>query len=318
MRHVFLSLVLLLPLACGENLRGQYNDPPGRLRTPRMADQDLTVDELNSMITEANILLAEAHREQFKPKPWICIPEKDWKIRASTSQHLEKHDKSFQWVALGPQRSESEAYGGELKAEFDHVFTDVEKTIEKTNAIYARAMETTARVKREPHRKILHQIAFSLGVATVLSVRPTLAALELAQSGAQRCSWKPFAEHMRWMKSLLSTMDTEFLKPALHAMRQAGFQKSEMFVYQLMYDIALKTGEAEEKCTKLEVVDKLFRPTAHIWCGYMDLERNQPDLAREHFEDAKEGATGAAAAYIEDQLAFITRKVPTLRVKKVN
>jgi len=318
MRHLFSFLILLLPLACGENLRGQYNDPPGRLRSPRMAEQDLTLEELNALITESNILLAEAHQGQLKPKPWICIPEKEWKIRASTSSHLEKNEKNYQWVALGPQRSESEAYGGELKAEFDHVFTDIEKTIEKTNAIYAKAMDITARVKREPHRKILHQISFSLGIATVLSVRPTLAALELSEKSAQRCSWKPFAEHVRWMKGLLATMDTEYLKPALAQMRQVGFQKSELFVYQLMYDIALKTGGAEEKCTKLEGVDKLFRPTAHVWCGFMDLERNQPDLAREHFEDAKEGALGAAAAYIEDQLAFITRRAPAVRVKKVN
>jgi len=315
MRHLF--ILFLFTCACGENLRGQYNEPPGRLRTPKMADKDLAIDELNTLITESNILLSEAHQGQLKSKPYICIPDKDWKIRASTSQHLEKQDKSYQWVALGPQRSESEAYGGDLKAEFDHVFTDIEKTIEKTNHLYSRAMEVTARVKREPSRKILHQIAFSLGIATVLSVRPMLAALELAQKSPQRCSWKPFAEHIRWMKNLMENMNKEFLTPELHAMRQVGFQKSEMFVYQLMFDIALKTGAAEEKCTKLEAVDKVFRPTAHLWCGYMDIERGQPDLAREHFEDAKEGAQGLFAAYIEDQLAFLNRKSPAIRVKKV-
>ncbi|MBU1068746.1 hypothetical protein KJ975_04175 [Myxococcota bacterium] len=314
----FLLFLLVFTCACGENLRGQYNDPPGRLRTPKMADKDLSLDELNTLITESNILLAEAHQSQYKAKPWVCIPEKEWKIRTSTSRHLEKEEKSYQWVALGPQRSESEAYGGELKAEFDHIFTDIEKTIEKTNAIYSRAMEVTARVKREPSRKILHQISFSLGIATVLSMRPMLAALELAQRSPQRCSWKPFAEHIRWMKSLMETMNKDYLTPELQAMRQMGFQKSEMFVYQLMFDIALKTGAAEEKCTKLETVDKAFRPTAHLWCGFMDIERNQPDLAREHFEDAKEGAQGAAAAYIEDQLSFLNRKSPALRVKKVN
>lgn len=312
-----LLIFLQLAISCGENLRGQYNDPPGRLRTPRMAEQDLTVDELNTLITETNIILEESFRKQLRPKAYVCIPEEKWQIRAATARHLERGEKRYQWVALGPARSESEAYGGELKAEFDHIFHDIENTIEKANGLYARAMEVSARVKREPSRKLLHQVSFSLGLATVLAVRPLLAALEQAEKSPEGCSWKPFREHIQWMKNLVSTMDSDFLKPALQAMKQAGFQRSELLVYSLIHAVTVKNGEAGEQCAKLDRVDRSLRHIAHYWCGYLQLERNQPDLALEHFEDAKDGAQGLMATYIEEKMAFIKRKSPAIHVKKV-
>ncbi len=315
-RLVFILLPFLL--SCGENLRGQYNDPPRRLHALKMAENELTVEELNTLITETNAALAQAHQEQLKPKPYVCLKEAEWKIRPATARQLEKTDEVYQWVALGPSRSESEAYGGELKAEFDHVFTDVRQTLERAQALYSRLLEADARLRREPDRKILHAITFSLGLAVVLSVRPLLSAFERTAQPPANCSWKPFHDHIQWMKNLVGQVDRECLTLELKAMQRLGFQKSELFTYRLMYDIAMKTGAAREKCLKLDDVDRQFRAAAHIWCGYMHMEAGEADLAAEHLEEARNTATGAAAAYVEEQLEFLRRKNPPLRMKKVN
>lgn len=311
-------LLLLLPFSCGENLRGQYNDPPRRMHALRMAESDLTMDELNTLITETNEALAQAHREQLKVKPYVCLRGDEWKIRAGTARQLESHDETYQWVALGPSRSESEAYGGELKAQFDHVFTDVRQTTEKANALFGKLLEADARLKREPSRKILHSVTFSLGLAVVLTVRPLLSVFEKTAAEPARCSWKPFQDHIQWMKNLVAQVDREYLSLEMKAMAQIGFQKSELFIYRLMYDIAMKTGAAREKCLNLDGVDRLFRSTAHLWCGYMHMELGENDLAAEHFEEARSTAAGAAAAYAEEQLEFLRRKNPPLKIQKVN
>lgn len=315
-RTVFFLLLFLL--SCGENLRGQYNDPPRRLHALKMSESELTFEELNALITETNIALTKAHQEQLKMKPYVCLRENEWKIRPGTARQLEAHDQTYQWVALGPSRSESEAYGGDLKAQFDHIFTDVQQTTEKANALFAKLLEADARLKREPNRKILYSITFSLGLAVVLTVRPLLSALEKAAASPARCSWKPFHDHIQWMKNLVGQVEREYLSLGLNAMQRIGFQKSELFTYRLMYDIAMKTGAAREKCLKLDDVDPMFRTTAHLWCGYMHMEQNEQDLATEHLEEARTTATGTAAAYIEEQLEFLRRKHSLLRIQKVN